>query len=143
MTENITIEYIENKIKENEPTFKKIFNENDCAYAILQLPIECDYKFRGFDYLVNKLHKMPEREDYNLVYANIIDQTKIDYTLSSKGIADEIFYMFNIPNRPGFAENYYGTSVSVSDIIVVKCGKMIFAFYVDTFGFERIVNFEV
>jgi len=130
-------------IKKAEPTFRKLFNETDAAYAILQLPIEADYKFRGFEDMVKIAHKMPKREDYNLLYAAEIDVTKLGPTTSSRDIADTIFAVFNMPDRPNDDDMYYGTSVSVSDVIVVKCGKIQFAFYVDTFGFERLVNFEV
>lgn len=130
-------------IKNAEPEFREIFNNNSAAYAILQLPIEADYKFRGFEDVVKIAHKMPKREDYNLLYAAGIDVTKLGPTTSSKDIANIIYTVFNMPDRPNDDDMYYGTSVSVSDVIVVKCGKIQFAFYVDTFGFERLVDFEV
>ena len=142
MNREITVEYIENRVKENEPIFKEIFDKHDCAYAILQLPMGCDYKFSDLSTVIERMRKMPSRNDYKLVYASEIDPNSVGL-MSSKKIAETIFMMFNAPNRPGFDENYYGTSVSVSDIIVVKCGHITFAFYTNIVGFERIVNFEV
>ena len=130
-------------IKNMEPKFQEIFNNNSAAYAILQLPIDVNYKFRDFKEAVKITGKMPNRKDYRLMYAGIIDVAKLGDMTSSKDIADIIFAIFNMSDRPNEDDMYYGTSVSVSDVIVVKCGKIQFAFYVDTFGFERLVNFEV
>ena len=142
MNKEVTVEYIENKVRENEPMFKEIFDKCECAYAILQLPMECHYKFSDLHTAIKRMGRMPSRNDYQLVYASEIDRNGVGL-MSSRDIAETIFMKFNAPNRPEFDEDYYGTSVSVSDIIVIKCGHITFAFYTDIVGFERIVNFEV
>ena len=48
-----------------------------------------------------------------------------------------------MPNRPGIDDEYYGTSLSVSDIILIKIKGDIKAFYVNGFGFKEIENFIV
>lgn len=142
MNKEVTVEYIKNKVRENEPMFKEIFDKYECAYAILQLPIECDYKFSDLHTAIKRIGRMPSRNDYQLVYASEIDPNGVGL-MSSRDIAETVFMKFNAPNRPGFGEDYYGTSVTASDVIVIKCGHITFAFYADPMGFERIVNFEV
>jgi hypothetical protein len=142
MNKEITVEYIESKVRANEPMFKEVFDKYECAYAILQLPMECHYKFSDFRTAIKRIGRMPSRNDYQLVYASEIDRNGVGL-MSSRDIAETIFMKFNAPNRPGFDEDYYGTSVSVSDIIVIKCGHFTFAFYVNPMRFERVVNFEV
>jgi hypothetical protein len=142
MNKEITVEYIESKVRANEPMFKEVFDKYKCAYAILQLPIECDYKFNDLHTAIKRIGRMPSRNDYQLVYASEIDPNGVGL-MSSRDLAETVFMKFNAPNRPGFDEDYYGTSVGISDVIVIKCGYITFAFYIDTMGFERIVNFEV
>ena len=38
--------------------------------------------------------------------------------------------------------DYYGTSLSVSDVVVLKMNNVITAYYVDSFGFKKLENFE-
>ena len=139
---NEIVKNLDNIVNENEPKFRKIFNNSENAYAILQLPIEADYKFRGFEDVVKIAKKMPTRADYKLIYANTLD-TKYAEDETPRSIADDIFTVFNVPDRPGFDEDYYGTSVGVSDVLVIKINDVVFIYYVDTFGFQRLENFEV
>lgn len=140
---NEIIKNIDKIVEANEPKFREIFNNNKNAYAILQLPIEADYKFRGFEDVVEIAKKTPTRTDYKLIYATTLNTNYVGECNSTKDMADEIFMLFNMPNRPGFEEDYYGTSVSVSDVIVIKTNGVVFTYYVDTFGFQRLENFEV
>lgn len=139
---NEIVKNLNNIVKENEPEFREIFNNSENAYAILQLPIEADYKFRGFEDVVKIAKKMPTRADYKLIYAKVL-HTKYTEDETPRSMADDIFTIFNLPNRPGFDEDYYGTSVSVSDVLVIKINGVVFTYYVDTFGFQRLENFEV
>ena len=139
---NEIVKNLDNIVNENEPKFRKIFNNSKNAYAILQLPIEADYKFRGFEDVVKMTKKIPTRADYKLIYAKAL-HTKYTEDGTPRSIADDIFTIFNLPDRPGFDEDYYGTSVSVSDVLVIKINDVVFIYYVDTFGFQRLENFEV
>lgn len=136
------VKNLDNIVKENEPKFREIFNNSENAYAILQLPIEADYKFRGFEDVVKIAKKIPTRANYKLIYAKAL-HTKYAEDETPRGMADDIFTIFNLPDRPGFDEDYYGTSVSVSDVLVIKINGVVFTYYVDTFGFQRLENFEV
>lgn len=56
-------------------------------------------------------------------------------------ILNNIYFKFNMPNRPNEDDNYYGTSLSVSDIVVIKRNGVTTAYYVDIFGFKKVENF--
>ena len=40
------------------------------------------------------------------------------------------------------ADNYYGTSLSVSDVVVLKLNNITNAYYVNIIGFKELENFE-
>ena len=77
MNKKITVEYIENKVRENEPMFKEILDKHMCAYAILQLPMGCRYKSNDFHTAIKRIGRMPSRDDYRLIYASEIDRNSV------------------------------------------------------------------
>lgn len=127
-------------IKNNENKFRHIFDNCENGYAILQLPIEVIYKFRGYDEIVEYLKQVPNRDDYNIIYAAEVDKNSWKFQNTITNILDYIFCIYNRGERP---EDYYGTSVSVSDVIIVKVQGRVFAYYVDTFGFKELNDFNV
>lgn len=140
-----TIEELNVVINKNEPVFKEVFNNCENGFAILQLPIECNYKFRDYEDIVEYLHKEPDRNDYRVLYAEKVNTFGIrgnDFENSDAitHILEGIFVRFNVGERP---ENYYGTSVSVSDVIVIKINNEVRAYYVGGYGYNNLDNFTV
>lgn len=105
-------------------------------YAILQLAEgnEQSHYNRGvsLDFLISH-GKNPNCDDYEMIYFKSVDGgSKIDL--------EEIFSELNSNLlRPA---NYYGTSLSVSDVVLVsENGKDVKAYYCDTYGFTPLDNF--
>lgn len=135
-------EYID-KVNELEPKFAEIFNKVGTAYAILQRPVWASPRFLNFTEFVEDFGRLPARDDYKLMWAARLNANEAEEYTTVTDIAETIFAKFNGPNRPGLDDDYYGTSVSVSDIIVVKTNGTTFAYYVDFIGFKRLANFNV
>lgn len=75
-----------------------------------------------------------ERENYEAVYTGSL------YNTEGKAVAEllnNLFYRFNM-ERP---EDFYGHSLSVSDIVVLKVNDVVSAHYVDRFGFQELYGF--
>ena len=126
------------EVKEHEDMYRNIFNGDDCTFAILQLPLESHNKYVSYRNLLSS----PDINDYNLVYAGIYNPDKGDDFIlySFDEVADSIRKHFNSKHKKDY--EYYGTSISVSDVILIKYKKLRFAFYVDKDGFERIDGFD-
>lgn len=86
-----------------------------------------DYKFMGTSFLENN-GMQAFREDYNLMYTDV---------LTENDTLDYIFQRFNI-DRP---DDFYGHSLSVSDVIVVSHNGESKSYYVDSFGFTELPDF--
>lgn len=127
-------------IKENENGFKDIFNNNVSAYAILQLPIEVPYKFRGLENIKEITGQEPTPDDYNVIFAEQFMWEDATTENDFCEIADAIYTQFNIGVKP---DNYYGTSMSVSDVVIIKVNGTIKALYVDPFGYKVLENFSI
>lgn len=125
------------EVREHEDMYRNIFNGDDCTFAILQLPLESRNKYVSYRNLLSS----PDINDYNLVYASIYNADKgNDFILYSfDEVAKIIRKRFNSKHKNSI---YYGTSISVSDVIVIKYKTLRFAFYVDKDGFERIDGFD-
>ena len=125
------------EVKEHEDMYRNIFNGDDCTFAILQLPLESRNKYVSY----RKLLSSPDITDDNLVYAGVYNLDKGDDFIlySFDEIAEKISKRFNSDHKNSM---YYGTSISVSDVILIKYEKLRFAFYVDKDGFERIDGFD-
>ena len=98
-------------------------------FAIYQMDSgdEHIYQFMGIE-SAKSLGYTIDGKDYRMVYAAPWMPT---ITL------DNIFERFNI-DRP---EDFRGHSLSVSDVIVINRGAEITAYYVDSFGFQKLPEF--
>lgn len=98
-------------------------------FAIYQMDSgdEHTYQFMGIE-SAKSLGYTIDGKDYRMVYAAPWMPT---ITL------DNIFERFNI-DRP---EDFRGHSLSVSDVIVINRGAEITAYYVDSFGFQKLPEF--
>ena len=88
---------------------------------------ECGYRFMGTKF-TNGMGIKIDRADYEKVYEG---KLKVGDDL------DRIYERFNI-NRP---DDFFGHSLSVSDVIVLNNEEGRKAFYVDTFGFTELPDF--
>ena len=127
-----------NRINENALMYVNKFNACENAYAILQLPIDVMYKFRDYEDVTTYLKREPDRTDYNVLYANKCMALDNPTTKAINEILEGIFIRFNCD----IPIDYYGTSLSVSDVVVLKMNNVITAYYVDSFGFKKLENFE-
>lgn len=99
------------------------------AYAILQLPVEDEKTFRGYD----DIHGIVDLYKYQLVYTgslNKIVPDKINYIL------EDIYEKLNIAHPA----DYTARSLSVSDIIVIKHDDTITYYFCDRIGFRQLKN---
>lgn len=117
------------------------FSNLENGYAILQTNLETPWKFRDFDEVVTITGKEPQRTDYNMLYALDIDKDALTVYGSYIDIANAIFMEFNRPDRPNMDNGYYGTSLSVSDVIIIKIANKVRVYYIDRFGFKELENF--
>ena len=111
------------------------------TYAIFQLAHgkeESRYmRFQGLE-SVTEEYKYPHGEDYEMIYYNEVgNNILIDL--------DEIYERFNQDTRS--TKGYFGDSLSISDVIMVKNKETMEAYYCDTNGFilldERYLNEKV
>lgn len=107
----------------------------DNTYAILQLRPNKENHGLMFTSL-NELKRQgltPQPENYVFVYGDKI--TWPDGDISGK--LEELYYKFNI-NKP---QNFYGHSLSVSDIVVARKNGTVSYHYVDSVGFKELTDF--
>ena len=86
-----------------------------------------DYRFTSFSEL-QKMELEVKRENYELIYTSKYED---GMTL------DWIYEKFNI-NHP---KDFYGHSLSVSDIIVFQRDSVVCCYYVDSIGFKKVPDF--
>ena len=127
-----------NRINENALMYINTFNVCENGYAILQLPIDVVYKFRDYEDVTTYLKREPDRADYNVLYANKCMSLDNPTTKEINEILEGIFIRFNCD----IPIDYFGTSLSVSDVVVLKLNNKTTAYYVDSFGFKKLENFE-
>ena len=93
-------------------------------FRVFQCPVNVDYCFRGFDEAKDKW----SRGDYVHVYSGIIEAETID------GALEKLFMKLN-GNLP---EDYYGRSLSVSDVVWLDNGtRRGTCYYCDSFGWSE------
>ena len=73
---------------------------------------------------------------YTCVYSGTFTE-EINTAVKRNEMLAKLFQTFNI-NHPA---DYKGRSVSVSDVIVLKCGDKISAYFVDSIGFVKLRKF--
>lgn len=96
-------------------------------YQIMDQGPSQHMKFMDMDFF-KKHGEYPKREGYLLVYTA---------PLSGEETLDSIYIKFNI----GHPKDYYGHSLSVSDVIVIQKRGKVQAFYVDSIGYKEIPEF--
>ena len=78
-----------------------------------------------------------DKSNYNMMYSDTVDIDGLDNEDVTYDILKQIYEQFNIDHP----DDFKGHSLSVSDVIVLKCNDELAAFYIDSFGFEPIPDF--
>ncbi len=132
------------------------------ALALLQLrhdrPDNRYIRFESYDSVVKELGKEPTADLYEVMWVEPFDPNKfiipkgymeyehLNCPYSDKDkeyIAESMFNKFNrTRTRPTIQDGYYGTSASVSDVILIKEDDKIYAMYIDSMGFKEIEDFQ-
>ena len=101
------------------------------TYSIYQLNDSPELRYHRFTSLdsLEKDKLSIDKANYNLVYTE---------TLKSTDTLDSIYTKFNTDHP----NDFFGHSLSISDIISVSKDGKDTTYYVDTFGFKEIPNFH-
>ena len=120
-----------------EKDLERIFLANPAdTFAIYQLrhhESTHDYRFMAMSQL-QAAGLTVERSNYEVVYAGALHQT------TGKAVPEllnDIFYRFNM-ERP---DDFYGHSLSVSDIVALKVDGIVTAHDVDRYGWQELHGF--
>jgi hypothetical protein len=94
-----------------------------------------DYRFTSMNDLINRELDVI-KQNYELKYTAPFVE-RVEFLSDKNPVLNDIYKIFN--TEP--PEDYTGRSVSVSDIIVLKCNGDITSHYVDSVGFVEIDHF--
>ena len=123
--------------KISERDMEKMFLANPAdAFAIYQLrdhESTHDHRFLSMSQL-QAAGLTVERTNYEVVYAGALHHSSGKATPE---LLNDIFYRFNM-ERP---EDFYGHSLSVSDIVALKVDGAVSVHYVDRYGFQELHGF--
>lgn len=123
--------------KLTEQDLEKMFLANPAdSFAIYQLRTHestHDHRFLSMSQL-QATGLTVEKANYAPVYTADISDVR---SMTIPAMLEDIFYRFNM-ERP---EDFYGHSLSVSDIVVLKIDGTVSAHYVDRIGFQELHGF--
>lgn len=124
------IDFVKQKILNRLQQYQLQQNQN--TYSIFQLkngPSNRSIRFISLHELAS-VGKFPNIQNYDLVYSGHL----------MPGVSlDDLYYKFNCEHP----EDYYGRSLSISDVIVITGEDQAGAYYVDRLGFEPIQDFAL
>jgi hypothetical protein len=143
----MTYSQIKAKRTESEPMLEQRFNRFKYGFALLQMQDE-KRTFGNFEDSEKLLGKALDRSDYQMVAAVELAKDKFDEIVKLNrtgiyGIANYVFEAFNDSGKDIRDENYYGTSASVSDIVLVKEDGKVTVLYVQHRGFKELTDFKL
>lgn len=108
---------------------------DDGFFAIYQ--IDQDGSIARYQYcnleLMHKYGYFPHGDCYNLIYYGTLDKTD----RSDAEVLELIYTRFNTE----LPADYYGHSLSVSDVVIINRGKEAKAYFVDSIGFKEVPDF--
>ena len=139
MSEEQWQEYLENMYgnKPTENDLEKMFLANPAdAFAIYQLrdhESPHDHRFLSMSQL-QAAGLTVERANYAPVYTADISDTQ---SMTIPALLEDIFCRFNMEHP----EDFYGHSLSVSDIVALKIDGTVSAHYVDRYSFQELHGF--
>lgn len=109
----------------------KAFEGINNGYAILQAKDDAPNKF--LDYIYTEKQDITfSAKDYNILYVE--KESKTDKSYGQR--CDKIYRDFNVDGRPNHQNGFYGTSLSVSDIILLKTEGKVCAVYINNYDFK-------
>ena len=116
--------------------YRKKFEEEDDVFAILQIKDFPDRIFYSFESLEDlKEHGLSVKpENYQFRYV-----ASIPVSVERGKVFGKIYEIFNLC-RP---DNFYGHSLSISDIIAIKEHGAVSFHYVDKYSFEKLPDFMI
>lgn len=135
--ESVTIEEIrghyDEYVAEVQDWLWDAFRDINDGYAVLQMKETDDYngKFSSYDMNIQHGFKI-SADNYNIFWAEEKLMGEPEKEIN------KIYRIFNAPDRPNLDDGYYGTSLSVSDVILTKSDGAVRAFYVDDIGFKEL-----
>jgi len=108
-------------------------------FGIYQIPSDVDsmrdLRFASMSRL-EELGLSPDRNNYNLVYSVPFDD-RVEYLTDRCKVLNNINTKFNTDHP----SDYEGRSVSVSDVVVLKCNGDVTSHFLDSKGFVEIAGF--
>ncbi len=107
-----------------------LLDGNENRYGIYQMKENSEareYLFMDMDFVERHGHAI-QKEDYELVYSDLLQE---------EDTLDSLYEKFNI-NRP---DDFYGHSLSVSDVVVLNKDGEVKAYYVDSISFKELADF--
>lgn len=130
---------LKNKTSENWMNIPYIVSdflksEKDC-YIIFQLPSNSDVlsiRFMSYNYVIQTRKEVNIR-NYKPVYLDNLKKHTEGETVDN--ILEGLFSRFN---RDALPQNYYGRTLSVSDVVGLKINGKVSFWYVDSIGFQEI-----
>lgn len=96
-----------------------------------------DYAFSGWHRAKDKFNL----NDYRVVYTGCTKNRMLrddDYT----DVCEDLFARTNIPGADAL-DDFFGHSMSVSDVVIISSIDGMRAYYCDTFGWQRIDTLKV
>ena len=104
------------------------------SFAILQLKRTDETAFERFASLklLEEMKHSPNIDHYEVVYTGQLPKFN-DVSV----MLEDLYTMFNIDHP----QDFYGYSMSVSDIVVLKASDVVSSHYVDSIGFKELQNF--
>lgn len=104
----------------------------DYTVRVYQLPVENERCFLSY----NEEAK-PNISDYNLIYEISVPKEIVDK--NKDAFLEKLYFQLNT-NHPS---DYKGRSLSVSDIVTISDENESKAYFVNSFGYKELSDFEV
>lgn len=112
-----------------------ILRSYDGRFAVYQIAKESPaarYQYFNMD-LMQKYGYSPRGDCYDMVYCGSLDRT-------DRSDAEELEMIYTRFNTT-LPEDFYGHSLSVSDVVLINRGKEAKAYFVDSIGFKELPGF--
>lgn len=105
---------------------------NDYTVRMYQLPVENERCFLSY----NEETK-PNIDDYDLIYEMSVPKEIVDK--NKDAFLEKLYFQFNTKHP----SDYKGRSLSVSDVVTISDENESKAYFVNSFGYKKLSDFEV
>lgn len=131
---------------------KEALRNAEYAIALLQVkpdaPEKRDISFESYQCACKHLGegKKPEMDMYAVMHVEPVTPERLAEIkggyVSYARVGDYVFEKFNAPDtRPSVYDGYFGTSASVSNVVLIKEKDKMTALYIDSIGFKELPDF--